>query len=30
MSVVGTACWGICFWWMGRISAKQVLAAKKI
>ena len=23
MSVVGTACWGICFWWMGRISAKQ-------
>jgi hypothetical protein len=23
MSVVGTLCWGICFWWMGRISAKQ-------
>jgi hypothetical protein len=23
MSVVGTMCWGICFWWMGRISAKQ-------
>jgi hypothetical protein len=23
MSVVGTVCWGICFWWMGRISAKQ-------
>ena len=23
MSVVGTICWGICFWWMGRISAKQ-------
>jgi hypothetical protein len=23
MSVTGTLCWGICFWWMGRISAKQ-------
>jgi hypothetical protein len=23
MSVAGTICWGICFWWMGRISAKQ-------
>jgi hypothetical protein len=23
MSVVGTVCWGICFWWMGRISSKQ-------
>jgi hypothetical protein len=23
MSVVGLVCWGICFWWMGRISAKQ-------
>ena len=23
MSVVGTVCWGICFGWMGRISAKQ-------
>ncbi len=23
MSVAGTVCWGICFWWMGRISAKQ-------
>jgi hypothetical protein len=23
MSIVGVACWGICFWWMGRISAKQ-------
>ena len=23
MSVVGTLCWAICFWWMDRISAKQ-------
>lgn len=23
MAVVGTLCWGVCFWWMGRISAKQ-------
>ena len=23
MTVVGTICWGVCFWWMGRISAKQ-------
>jgi len=23
MSVAGTVCWGICFWWMGRISTKQ-------
>lgn len=23
MAVIGTLCWGICFWWMGRISAKQ-------
>ncbi len=23
MTVVGTLCWGICFWWMRRISLKQ-------
>jgi hypothetical protein len=23
MAVTGTVCWGICFWWMYRISAKQ-------
>ena len=23
MTAAGTVCWGICFWWMGRISAKQ-------
>ena len=20
---MGTICWAVCFWWMGRISAKQ-------
>ena len=20
---VGTACWGVCFWWMHRLSSKQ-------
>ena len=23
MTLVGTGCWGVCFWWMYRISAKQ-------
>jgi len=23
MTVAGTACWGICFWWMRRLSIKQ-------
>ena len=23
MTVAGTICWALCFWWMGRISAKQ-------
>jgi hypothetical protein len=23
MTSLGTVCWGVCFWWMGRISAKQ-------
>jgi hypothetical protein len=23
MTVIGTACWAVCFWWMYRISAKQ-------
>jgi peptidoglycan hydrolase CwlO-like protein len=23
MTVVGLMCWGICFWWMRRISIKQ-------
>jgi hypothetical protein len=23
MTVVGTLCWGVCFWWMHLISSKQ-------
>jgi hypothetical protein len=23
MTATGTVCWGFCFWWMHRISAKQ-------
>jgi phosphoserine phosphatase len=23
MTVAGTVCWGICFWWMRRLSIKQ-------
>jgi hypothetical protein len=23
MTMVGTGCWGVCFWWMYRISEKQ-------
>jgi hypothetical protein len=23
MAVAGTACWGVCFWWMRRLSIKQ-------
>ena len=23
LTLVGTVCWGVCFWWMHRISAKQ-------
>lgn len=23
MTVLDTVCWGICFWWMYRLSAKQ-------
>jgi hypothetical protein len=23
LTVIGTVCWGICFWWMYRISANQ-------
>jgi uncharacterized protein YdeI (YjbR/CyaY-like superfamily) len=23
MTLVGTICWGVCFWWMHRLSNKQ-------
>jgi cell division protein FtsB len=26
----GTACWGICFWWMHRLSARQEMMLKEL
>jgi hypothetical protein len=23
MTLAGTVCWGVCFWWMHQLSAKQ-------
>jgi hypothetical protein len=23
MTLIGTVCWGVCFWWMHRISGRQ-------
>jgi hypothetical protein len=23
MTLLGTVCWGVCFWWMHRISTRQ-------
>jgi hypothetical protein len=23
LAVVGTGCWGVCFWWMHRLSSRQ-------
>ena len=23
MTLAGTVCWGVCFWWMRRLSTKQ-------
>ena len=30
MTLVGTVCWGVCFWWMHRISAKQSALLQKL
>ena len=27
---VGTACWGVCFWWMHRLSARQEMMLKEL
>ena len=27
---VGTACWGVCFWWMHRLSSKQEVMLKEL
>ena len=30
MTLAGTICWGVCFWWMHRISAKQNYLLKQL
>ena len=30
LTLAGTVCWGVCFWWMHRISAKQNYLLDKI
>jgi hypothetical protein len=30
ISMVDIACWGICFWWMHRISARQNTVLKEL
>jgi hypothetical protein len=27
---IGTGCWGVCFWWMHRLSARQEAMLKKL
>jgi len=27
---VGTACWGVCFWWMHRLSSRQEAMLKEL
>ncbi|HZR78019.1 MAG TPA: hypothetical protein VFA58_02370 [Chthoniobacterales bacterium] len=27
---IGLACWGVCFWWMHRISARQEALLKEL
>jgi hypothetical protein len=27
---VGTACWGVCFWWMHRLSSRQEEMLKEL
>jgi uncharacterized protein YdeI (YjbR/CyaY-like superfamily) len=30
MTLVGTGCWAVCFWWMHRISASQNYLLKQL
>jgi hypothetical protein len=30
MTAIGTACWGVCFFWMHRISSRQDLLLRQI
>src|SRR5437773_7036859 len=27
---VGTGCWGVCFWWMHRLSSRQEMMLKEL
>ena len=27
---LGTACWGVCFWWMHRLSSRQEMMLKEL
>jgi hypothetical protein len=27
---IGTACWGVCFWWMHRLSSRQEAMLKEL
>jgi cell division protein FtsB len=27
---IGTACWGICFWWMHRLSSRQEMMLREL
>jgi hypothetical protein len=27
---IGTACWGVCFWWMHRLSSRQEMMLKEL
>jgi hypothetical protein len=27
---IGTACWGVCFWWMRRLSSRQEMMLKEL
>lgn len=30
MTIVGTVCWGVCFWWMRLISQKQNILLEQL
>ena len=30
LSCVGTICWGVCFWWMHRISSRQDMMLEEL
>jgi hypothetical protein len=30
LSCVGTVCWGVCFWWMHRISSRQDMMLEEL